>query len=53
MNEQQIETQPVTVNEILATWNEQRSPDELQGFVARKLSKIAVSSQDLGFDVEA
>jgi hypothetical protein len=49
MNEQ-IETQPVTVNEILASWNQERTSEQLQGFVASKLSNIALQSEDLNLD---
>lgn len=47
---EQIETEPVTVNEILASWNRERTSDELQGFVASKLSKIALQNEDLDLE---
>lgn len=50
MNEQ-VETQKVTKNEILASWNEQRTREQLQGFVAGKLANIALQDEDLGVEV--
>lgn len=33
--------EPVTISEMLATWNEQRSDDELREFLAKKETQIA------------
>ena len=47
ITDNQVLTEPVTVNDILASWSRERSSDELQGFVSRKLSNEELQAEPL------
>ena len=46
-NEPTTTTEPVTVAELLATWERERSSQELQAFVTRRLESHDLADVDL------